>query len=236
MSITHFGNFENILRDSGAAAVRRPDTFLAQEPPYEVFYIPFEHVNRRARLVIVGITPGMNQLEMAYAEAQRLLGLGMSQAEILEAVKTFAAFGGDAMRPNLLRMLRHFNFAMILGIGDEADLWGTAAELLHSTSVVPHAAFKNSKMFSGSFDEVFRVDALRQRFEADFVTTLSDLSGDALYVALGKTPLDALRHCVGLGVIKEHQLLGALAHPSRSVSRRRVTTPGRPSIPSRKSR
>ena len=215
MKTAHFDDFAQILRENGAATIRHPDTLLVKEPPYEIFYIPFEHVNRGARLVIVGITPGMNQLEMAYAETQRLLNLGTSTTEVLEAVKTLAAFGGEAMRPNLLRMLRHFNFAKILGIRDEADLWDGAAALLHSTSVVPHAAFKNSKMFSGSFDEIIKVDALRQWFESDFVASLSALATDALYVALGKTPYDALKHCVGLGVIKENQLLGAMAHPSR---------------------
>lgn len=216
MTAIHFDDFEPILRKSGSAAVRHPDTLLAKEPPYEIFYIPFEHVNRHARLVIVGITPGMNQLEMAYAEAQRLLRLGTSDADVLEAVKTLAAFGGEAMKPNLLRMLRHFNFARILRISDETDLWDGASALLHSTSVVPHAAFKNGKMFSGSFDEIIKVGALRQRFEIDFVPSLSEMAEDTLYVALGKTPYDALKHCVGLGVIKESQLLGALAHPSRS--------------------
>lgn len=216
MTAARFDHFEPIIRRSGASAVRHPDTLLAKESTYEVFYIPFEHVNGLARLVIVGITPGMNQLEMSYAEAQRLLHLGRSHAEILEAVKALAAFGGEAMRPNLLRMLRHFNFAKMLEISDEADLWDGASALLHSTSVVPHAAFKNGKMFSGSFDEIIKVRALRERFENDFVPTLSGLADDALYVALGKTPYEALKHCAGLGVIKEDQLLGALAHPSRS--------------------
>lgn len=216
MTATRFDEFEPILRESGSSAVRHPDTLLAKEPPYEIFYIPFEHVNRRARLVIVGITPGMNQLEMAYAETQRLLNLGKSTADVLEAVKALAAFGGEAMRPNLLRMLRHFNFAKLLGVRDEADLWDGSSALLHSTSVVPHAAFKKGKMFSGSFDEILKVGALRQRFETDFVATLSEMTDDARYIALGKTPYNALKHCVGLGVIKEDQLLGALAHPSRS--------------------
>ena len=110
--------------------------------------------------MIVGITPGMNQLELAYAEAQRLLHLGRSQTDILEAVKPLAAFGGEAIRPNLLRMLRHFDFAKMLEISDEADLWGRASELLYSTSVVPNAAFKNGKMFSGRFDEILKVGAL----------------------------------------------------------------------------
>jgi hypothetical protein len=103
-----------------------------------------------------------------------------------------------------------------LGIEDEAELWDGASALLHSTSVVPHAAFKNGKMFSGSFDEIVKAAALRSWFESDFVGSLSELGHDALYVALGKTPYDALKHCVGLGVINDNQLLGALAHPSRT--------------------
>jgi hypothetical protein len=221
VTANHFDHFEPILRKSGSSAVRHPDTLLrkeprhGKEPRHEIFYIPFEHVNRHARMVIVGITPGTNQLKMAYAEAQRLLRLGKSREEVLEAVKKLAAFGGDAMKPNLLRMLRHFNFARILGISDEADLWGGASALLHATSVVPNAAFKNGKMFSGSFDEIIKVGVLRQQFEEDFVPTLTQMAENALFIALGKTPCDALKHCVELGVIKENQLLGALAHPSR---------------------
>jgi hypothetical protein len=216
LTATRFDNFEPILRQCGASAVRHPDTLIAKESQYEVFYIPFEHINRNARLVIVGITPGTTQLEMAYTEAQRLLALGVGQEDILATVKAHAAFGGEAMRPNLLRMLRHFDFARLFGIKDEADLWDGAAALLHSTSVIPHAAFKKGRMFSGSFDEVINARPLRESFENDFVASLSELTGDALYVGLGKTPYEALKHCVRLGVIKPSQLLGALAHPSRS--------------------
>lgn len=39
-----------------------PASFLlAREGRYSVHYIPFEHVNLRARLVIVGIAPGFVQ-------------------------------------------------------------------------------------------------------------------------------------------------------------------------------
>jgi hypothetical protein len=124
MAPTLFSHFAPILRKRGASGVCHPSTLLAKEAPYEVFYIPFEYVNPPARLVIVGITPGVNQLQLAYSEAQRLLRLRNNEASILQAVKANAGFGGRAMRPNLLRMLRHFDFATILGIDDVADLWG----------------------------------------------------------------------------------------------------------------
>lgn len=216
MNLIKFEKLRRLLLDEGADAVLQPGTRIAQEKTYELFYVPFEHVNDKARLVVVGITPGMNQLKLAYAEAQRLLALGMSDAEVLRGVKSAAAFGGEAMRPNLLRMLRHFGIAEILGIEDERDLWGSRADLLQSTSVVPHAAFRAEKMFSGSFDEILRTRALRCCFEEDFVPTLARIPRDALYVALGPTPLDALDWCVARGLMGEEQVLGALAHPSSS--------------------
>ena len=216
MNSTRFSHFAPILLQKGAAAARDADTRLAYAPPYEIFYIPFEHVNASARLVLVGITPGPKQLELAYAEVQRQLRLKVAEQDLLARVKAIAGFGGEAMRPNLLRILRHFDFADLLDIGDEADLWGSAAHLLYATSVVPNAAFKSGKPFAGSFEEILRVDALRKCFEADFVASLAALSGNALYIALGKTPFDALSYCVAHDVIAEHQLLGAFAHPSRS--------------------
>ena len=83
--------------------------------------------------------------------------------------------------------------------------------------MVPDAAFKtNGKMFAGSFDEVLASPILRACFEDAFVSSLSGLRSDALFLALGKTPLAALRHCADLGALSANQVLGALAHPSRN--------------------
>lgn len=206
------GIHDVICRDGGAA-VRRADTLVGASGPHQVFYMPFGHVERNARLVIVGITPGTTQLEMAYEKVHELHRRGMPRDEVFRAVKAHAAFGGP-MRQNLVRMLRHFNFAGLLGVADEADLWGSASQLVHSTSVVPHAAFKADKMFNGSFREVLASPALRESFERDFLGELALLPAEAVFVALGPTPLDALDHCVERGLLPRERVLGALAHPS----------------------
>ena len=190
--------------------------YLQQSIRHEVYYAPFEYINTQARLVIVGITPGVTQLKLAYAEAQRLLQSKTSEEDALRGIISAAAFGGQAMRPNLLRMLRHFDFAAILGIDDEAELWGSAAGCLHSTSVIPHATLKAGKMFAGNFCEIRESVALRKLFDQEFIKSLVELNEEVLYIALGKTPLDALRHCIDLGVIRESQVLGGFAHPSRA--------------------
>jgi hypothetical protein len=210
-----YERFMPVIAREGAAAVRHPSTLVACSGRHEVFYIPFEHVARDARLAIVGITPGVTQLELAYAKTQELHCAGATRDELLREVKAYAAFGGEAMRPNLERMLSELRVHELVGVAQVSDLWGAAAHLVHNTSVVPHAAFAGGEMFAGSFEDVLAAPALRQSFERDFVPTLAELPGETLYVALGGTPLAALDHCVARGLVPPNRVLGALAHPSR---------------------
>jgi hypothetical protein len=191
-----------------------PKTRLSSQGRYELFYTPFEAVNRFARLVIVGITPGPTQIRISYESVQELLRKGLPDDQVLAGAKSAGGFGGSSMRPNLLRMLNHFGFAKLLGIPDVEALWGASSDLLHSTSVVPHGAFKNGAMFAGSFAEVLGSPALRKSFEEDFIASLPGLSPDALYVALGPTPLAALDWCAANGLVRSQQVLGAFAHAS----------------------
>lgn len=209
-----FEHFAQQIQLVGASGVNMPDFSLGREGRYELRYIPFEHVNRAARLVIVGITPGPIQIKLAYSKAQALLRAGLDKETILTQVKNAGSFGGPRMRPNLVRMLEHFRFGELLGIQDVSRLWGTDAHLLHSTSVVPYAAFENGKDFKGSFDQVLRSPLLKQCFLDYFVLSLQRLSGEALYVALGECPKAALDWCVSQGHLRPDQVLGAFCHPS----------------------
>lgn len=211
-----FDQFAPALKRLGSQGQNAPEFSLGKDGRYELKYIPFEHINRDARLVLVGITPGPNQIELAYGAAQSLLDTGADRAQILAEIKKTGSFGGAAMRPNLLRMLRHFPFNRLLGIEDVATLWSTDAHLLHSTSVVPHAVFENDKPFNGTFDTILKVPLLKQCFLNNFVATIAHLRGDALYVSLGETPKAALEWCVDQGYLGAKQGLGAFCHPSSS--------------------
>ncbi|WP_120010071.1 hypothetical protein [Teichococcus vastitatis] len=208
-------SFASLIARDGTAAIRTPATLVGASGRDRVFYIPFEYVERRARLVLVGITPGPEQLKLAYGKAQTLLRAGLPQDEVLRLVKPHGAFGGP-MRAGLERMLRHFGFASLLGVADEGDLWEGSPHILHSTSVVPHAAFRGEEMFNGSFDEVMRSPALRACFEQHFLPEVAQVPEEAVFVALGPTPLDALDHAAARGLVAPERILGALAHPSKS--------------------
>lgn len=209
-----FKQFSDDLQFLGADGVGAPEFSLGREGQYDLQFIPFEHLNRDARLVIVGITPGNTQLDIAYKKAQELLRAGRPEEEIIVEVKKAGAFGGPSMKPNLLKMLRHFQFEKLLGIDDVDTLWGDNADLLHSTSVVPHAAFKAGVRFNGSFAEVMDLPLLKQCFLDCFVPSAMEISRDALFVALGPCPQAALEWCVEEGALRRGQVLGSFCHPS----------------------
>jgi len=216
MERNQFSHFANDLKRLGVKGVESREFILGQEKSYALKYIPFEYVNRDARLVIVGITPGNTQLSLAYGKAQELLLANRPENEILVEIKKTGAFGGSSMKPNLLKILRHFHFNQLLGIEDVASLWDSNADLLHSTSVVPHAAFKGGKMFAGSFDEVIKSTLLKDCFLNCFVESIKEIKPKALFVGLGPCPLVALEWCVQEGVLQSQQVLGAFCHPSSS--------------------
>lgn len=206
--------FRDVLVARGAAAAQSDETRLAHDHRDSLYYVPFENVNTKACLVLVGITPGPNQIEEAYAAIQSRLRGGLSDEIALRKTKEAGAFSGSAMRPNLIRMLDALGFPAMLDIPSSSTLWGKAADKLHATSVVPHAAFRRGKPFAGSFLDILGSPIFRRSFEEDFVPSLASLPRSARFVALGPTPLDALDWCVEQGHLNEEQVMGALAHPS----------------------
>jgi hypothetical protein len=212
----YLNRYRDFISAQGKAAVRTAGVRLATHEKDALDYIPFEHIERDARLVLVGITPGPTQLGLSYEEAARQIRSGASDGAVLREAKRVAGFGGSSMRPNLMRMLNHFGFASIYGIRYIEDLWGSHARLLHSTSVVPHAAFRREKMFAGSFADVRASPIFWESFRRDFVGSIPELNPDAHFVALGQTARDALDWCVANGHLRHDRVLGAFAHPSTS--------------------
>jgi hypothetical protein len=213
-----FARYANDLKQFGSSGVGKPEFELERRGKYLLQYIPFEYVNIEAKIVIVGITPGPNQLALAYETAQKLLRTGRKESDILVEIKKAGAFGSASMRPNLLKMLRHFGFAKILGIEDVESLWDKNACLLHSTSVIPHAAFtlstSGNKMFAGSFDEIMKSDLFEECFIDCFVPSIREINPNAFYVGLGPCPQSALQWCIQRDYIRPEQVLGAFCHPA----------------------
>ncbi len=61
-----------------------------------IYYAPFDYINRKAKIMIVGITPGFQQMQQSF----QAIKLGKS----LKEVKDLSSFKGS-MRTNLIKYL-----------------------------------------------------------------------------------------------------------------------------------
>src|SRR5580765_7468404 len=117
-----------------------PTFLLHQQGPLQIYYAPFDYLNDRARLVVVGITPGWTQMEIAYRCARRALLNDLPFEEVNKHAKQQARFAGQ-MRRNLIDMLDGLGLPAVLNIDSSAVLFADSSDLLHTTSAVRYPAF-----------------------------------------------------------------------------------------------
>lgn len=48
----------------------------------DIYYAPFEYVNVNAKVVIVGITPGLHQMKKSYSTVLNVMGQPLSDEEV----------------------------------------------------------------------------------------------------------------------------------------------------------
>lgn len=177
----------------------------------EVAYAPFDHINPAARLVVVGITPGRQQMGNALKEACKQLHSGAAPCEALAAVKAVASFSGS-MRANLVAMLDDVGVNKLIGLDSTARLWTDRTDLVHFTSCMRYPVFVNGKNHSGSPDMI-RVAVLRSQIDTYLVDQLRALP-KAVFVPLGPQAGRALEYAAERAGLEQAQILSGLPHPS----------------------
>src|SRR4051794_35708938 len=101
---------------------------------YSVHYAPFDHVNTSARIALVGITPGWQQMRLGFETARDRLRAGAGDQAMLTAVKRHASFSG--MRTRLAQWLDGIGAGRALGLPWTSELFEGRTDLLHTTSAV----------------------------------------------------------------------------------------------------
>ncbi len=102
------------LKQPRSVAALQLDRCVVGNREIEMIYAPFDHVNRDAKVAIVGMTPGHFQAVNALTAAQRALASGRFAEKAAEDAKVFASFSGEPMRGNLIRMLDLIGVAKLL--------------------------------------------------------------------------------------------------------------------------
>ena len=190
-----------------------PELLIEEQGQVALYYCTHnQHINEHAKLFIVGITPGFNQMNKSLAAAR----LCIEEQVPLEAMpyicKREARFEGS-LRKNIISMLDELELAHKLGVDNAAALFDERDDLLHTTSMIPFAAFVRGKNYTGHQPSLLKSDLLLKYVEMFFYPQV-ELLENALIVPLGKCVEDVLRQLIQMGKLKEENCLLGFPHPS----------------------
>jgi hypothetical protein len=214
--------FASLLTSVGEAEIRADVTLgsrlvLSQSGSLVISYAPFEHIQRGAKVVIVGITPGEQQARNALLELRRQLLQGADHATALAKAKVFASFSG-AMRANLIAMLDHIGLHRWAGLTSIAELWTSRTDLAHFTSALRYPVFVNGTNYSGQ-PSMTATPLLRELLVSCLKEEALALP-DAVWIPLGPTATAGVEWIIQQGALKRENVLMGLPHPSGASSER----------------
>ena len=162
----------------------------------------FHTPNIEAEVIVVGITPGKNQLK------------GDKDGDAsLENKKKYAFHG---LRNSIEGMLSYISVDKLLGLDSCHSIWYDDFYKFDFTSLIKDAAFVKSGSRISGFKEVERIEEsikLKQKFD-EFVEDCKNYHKAKLFVACGHKVYDVLMMLKEKGVIKVPVV--AIAHPSKN--------------------
>ena len=191
------------------------ETFLLEKDTkkkLEIYYAPFEHLNEQAKVVIVGITPGLHQMKKSFETVWNLKEENLTDEEVLHEVKKNSSFEGP-MRKNLITMLDELNLPDHLGISSTSELFESSSHLVQTTSVLPYPVFYNGKNYSGSTPNILKTEVLRKYIVQSLPKEMEHMN-NPLIVPLGVNVSKVLTYLAEQGLIDSRSILNGFPHPS----------------------
>ena len=193
-------------------AGRTPQNLLIESSePLRVVYAPFDHIQRGAQIVIVGLTPGRTQAANALETLQGTMKSKVPLPQALVQAKRIASFSG-AMRSSLLAMLDALNVPGLFGRARAAEFFAEDDRLVHFTSALRYPVFVDEQNYSGAPDPLGH-PLLRRMINTHLAEEAAVLS-NALWVPLGKHAEAALMHLAKSGKLDGRRILAGMPHPS----------------------
>lgn len=185
-----------------------------QEHNLNMFYSPHnEYINRDAKIVIIGITPGWKQMKTAFTQFLNGYHSGLSIQTCLKKSKEAASFSGS-MRNNLLEMMEQCDIPKVLDILSASDLFGGYRSLLHTTSIIKYPVFYKDKNYTGYHPPIDHSSLLKQYAYEKFPYEISQIQPPAIVIPLGKTVERVIKKLNKEQKIPKHYYLTGFPHPS----------------------
>ncbi|MGG4217928.1 hypothetical protein ABEW32_06835 [Paenibacillus jamilae] len=189
------------------------DFKLKSSENVEIFYSPHnEYINSSAKVVLVGITPGWQQMEIAFRTAITSLKEQESYEEACKKAK-FAARMAGSMRDNLIYMLQEIGLHDFLKVSHVRKLFDSDCSLLHTTSLIRFPVFVSQENYNGHQPSLINHTFLYRAVLESFLPELESLN-HPLIVPLGKSVERVLRRLLEEQKIQEMKILWGFPHPS----------------------
>ena len=193
------------------------DKFLLdKENNIEIYYAPHnEYLNPKAKVFIIGITPGFQQMSTAIATARKELEVSDNIEEIQHKCKIAARFSGS-LRKNIISMLDGIELNNIFNLQSCSQLFDEDDYLLHTISLIPYPVFVKGENYTGHTPKLVKSQFLMKYIYENFINELKklDKSEEILLIPLGKAVEEVLIKLKEDGIIKEGQILIGFPHPS----------------------
>ena len=190
------------LKKIDKKSVVSKDFLVNKDGNIEIYYAPFDYINSKAKIVIVGITPGLQQMTQSFQV--------IKDGKSLKEVKDLSSFKGS-MRTTLIKYMDELKINKILKIKSCESLFNLDNKYLHTTSLVKYPVFDKGMNYSGV--SILKKKILLEFIEKNFLKELKILQ-NSIIVPLGNTVSSTIDY-----LNKKHQLklrcfLKGFPHPS----------------------
>lgn len=221
MSITSYTKFADYRTEIFSLSLPLQNTALVSEQfllekskakDLAIYYAPVEYLNEHATVLIVGITPGLQQMKKAYTAVVNNKDGYLDNEELLHRAKIASSYAGQ-MRKNLVQMLDSLELPKHLGISASAELFSSANHLIHTTGLLPYPVFYKGKNFTGTNPNIIKTDILRKYVVNCFVNDVASFN-NPLIVPLGVNVAKALQYLTAADLLSPANILDGFPHPS----------------------
>ena len=183
---------------------------LSKEGNIEIYYAPFDYINPKAKIVIIGITPGLQQMIQSFQ--------AIKDGKSLREVKDLSSFKGS-MRTTLVKFLDELKINKILKIQSCESLFNLNNKYLHSSSLVKYPVFDKGKNYSGV--NILKKKILLDFIEDNFLKELEIFQG-SIIVPLGNAVSSTIDYLNIKHQLKLQCFLKGFPHPSGLNARKNI--------------
>jgi len=190
------------LKKINKSMITNKNFLIKKENNIEIYYAPFDYINSKAKIMIVGITPGLQQMIQSFE--------AIKNGRSLKEVKDLSSFKGS-MRTTLIKYLDALKINKKLRIKSCESLFNINSRYLHSTSLIKYPVFDKGKNYSGS--NLLKKKILLDFLETYFVKELKKLD-KTIIIPLGNTVSSTIDYLNDKFSLKLKCFLKGFPHPS----------------------